>query len=110
MRERLERWLDRRFFRDAAERDRLLVDLVHELARRDDLHGLDTLVIGRIDKALHPQEVQLLFVRRPSVPGGRRCDVGRVARRRVAVPVRGGDGVCGSADPRGEEIGGALFA
>ena len=60
-RDRLERALDRRFFRDASERDRLLIDLVHELARRDDVQGLSALVVSGIERALHAQDVRLVL-------------------------------------------------
>jgi tRNA A-37 threonylcarbamoyl transferase component Bud32 len=60
-RERLNRWLDRRFFRDASERDRLLLDLVHALAHRDDPSRVEMLVVERVEQALHPHSVRLVF-------------------------------------------------
>ena len=89
-RDRLERWLDRRFFRDASARDRLMLDLIHELARRDELQGLDTLVIDRLERALHAQEVRLLFVEDrlfPADPDAVAPEVGS----QLAVPIRSGD-------------------
>ena len=61
-RDRLERALDRRFFRDAAQRDRLLLDLVQELAGRDDLRDVEAIVTGRLERALHARDVRVLFV------------------------------------------------
>ena len=77
-RERLERWLDRRFFRDASERDQLLLDLVHELARRDDVHGLDRLVIAQVERALQAQDVRLVDAS------------SETSGARLAVPIRSG--------------------
>jgi tRNA A-37 threonylcarbamoyl transferase component Bud32/GAF domain-containing protein len=78
-RERLERWLDRRFFRDASQRDQLLIDLVHELARRDDVRGLDTLVVTQVERALHAQDVCLV-----------EASSSESAGTRLAVPIRSG--------------------
>ena len=91
-RERLERERDRRFFRDAAERDRLLLDLVHELAGLDDLRGVATLVAGRIERALHPRDVRVLFVEDAPWP----LDAGAwslgAGAADLVVPIRGGTG------------------
>ena len=87
-RDRLERALDRRFFRDAAERDRLMLDLVHELAGLDDRGDVDTLVTlvtGRIERALHARDVRLIFDEQ--FPAD--ADAGATG---LVVPIRGGTG------------------
>ena len=91
-RERLERALDRRFFRDAAERDRVLLDLVHELAGRDDLHGVDTLVTGRIERALHARDVRLLFVEDAQFPTDADAAWPDAGATSMVVPIRSGTG------------------
>jgi hypothetical protein len=59
VRERLQRWLDRRFFRDAHDRERLLLELVSEIKHHDTLSDLVALVSRRIERALHPQQVHV---------------------------------------------------
>jgi tRNA A-37 threonylcarbamoyl transferase component Bud32 len=95
-RDRLQRALDRRFFRDASERDRLLLDLVHELARRDDPHGLNSLVVGRIGRALHAQDVRLLLDDDPEFPADTSTVSARALGAQLLVPIRsGGERVVG---------------
>ena len=89
-RDRLERALDRRFFRDASERDRLLIDLVHELAQRDEVHGLDSLVAGRIEHALHAEDVRLLLDDDPEFPGDPDTVSAEGLGSELLVPIRSG--------------------
>lgn len=87
-RDRLERALDRRFFRDASERDRILVDLVHELAGRDGLHGLKSLVVDRIERALNAQDVRLLLDDDPEFPAEPDAVSAEALGSHLLVPIR----------------------
>ncbi len=65
VRDRLQRWLDRRFFRDAHDGERLLLELVSEIKQHDSLGDLVALVSRRIERALHPQQVHLFLIDNP---------------------------------------------
>lgn len=65
VRDRLQRWLDRRFFRNADDGERLLLELVGEIKHHDSLGGLVALVSRQIERALHPQQVHLLLIDDP---------------------------------------------
>jgi hypothetical protein len=60
-RERLTRWVDRRFFREAYDQEQVLLGLIDELRERDSLAEISRLVSERLELALHPQGVHLLF-------------------------------------------------
>ena len=89
-RDRLERALDRRFFRAASERDRLLIDLVHELARRDDSSGLNSLVVSRIERALHAQDVRLVLDDDRQFPEDADTISAEALGSQLLVPIRSG--------------------
>ena len=65
VRDRLQRWLDRRFFRDAHDGERLLLELVSEIKNHDSVGDLVALVSTRIERALHPQQVHVFFIDSP---------------------------------------------
>jgi tRNA A-37 threonylcarbamoyl transferase component Bud32 len=95
-RDRLERALDRRFFRDTSERDRLMLDLVHELARRDDVTGLTPLVVGRIERALQTTDVRLLLEDDPEFSAKADTLSAEALGSQLVVPIRsGGERVVG---------------
>jgi len=58
------RWLhtlDRRFFRERYDSQRLLLDIMEEARRADSLIQMGPQVVGHIDEALHPEFVNLLM-------------------------------------------------
>ncbi|MGE5813441.1 MAG: protein kinase domain-containing protein, partial [Acidobacteriota bacterium] len=61
-RHRLRRWLDRRFFRDAADRDQLLLQLVEEIKHHDTPDDMARLVGQRLEGALHPAGTRVHFL------------------------------------------------
>jgi GAF domain-containing protein len=61
-RERLGRWVDRRFFREAYAAEGLLLALADEIGRRDSLPDLARLAGGQIESALHPRSVHLFLL------------------------------------------------
>ena len=65
VRDRLQRWLDRRFFRDADDGERQLLELVGEIKNHDSVGDLVALVSTRIERALHPQQVHVFFIDNP---------------------------------------------
>jgi len=104
---RLGRWLDRRFFREAYNREAVLLDLVTEVERSDSLADLARLVSDRIESSLHPEGVHLflLDVGGDSFAIAHSTDGGREARRipRDATVVRTLEGGGGARElpPRG---------
>jgi len=58
---RLTVWVDRRFFRDAYAKEQLLLALVEDVGRHDSISGLSDVVGRRLEEALHPDGLRLLF-------------------------------------------------
>ena len=60
-RQRVSAWIDRRFFREAYDSQHLLLGLVDEVKKLDSLGEVARLVTERVEAALHPEGVQLLW-------------------------------------------------
>jgi tRNA A-37 threonylcarbamoyl transferase component Bud32/GAF domain-containing protein len=60
-RERLTAWVDRRFFRDAHAQEQILHALIQDVGSQNSLAALAALVGHRLEDALHPDGVHLLF-------------------------------------------------
>ena len=50
----IQRWLDRRFFRDESDREQLLLGMMDEVGKVDSISELSRLVSDRLASALHP--------------------------------------------------------
>ena len=59
MRERLLAAIDRRFFRDAQDRERILVDLASEIGRSETIADAVALAEQAVDASLHPRTVHV---------------------------------------------------
>ena len=59
--------LDRRFFREAYDRDRMLLDLVASVKQESSLQEISSLVGSGIGNALHPESIHVLY-REPNQP------------------------------------------
>jgi hypothetical protein len=59
--------LDRRFFREAYDRDQILLELIESVKERSSLREISALVGTEISAALHPQSVHV-FYREPNRP------------------------------------------
>ena len=60
MRKRLSDWLDQRFFREAANRDRILLDVIGRLgAPQENAETVARIVRDGIERALHPQGLEV---------------------------------------------------
>ncbi|HKC24616.1 MAG TPA: GAF domain-containing protein, partial [Thermoanaerobaculia bacterium] len=55
----LREWLDRRFFREAYDRERILVDLARDVGRLDSSSEISRHVSREIDAALHPKSIRV---------------------------------------------------
>jgi eukaryotic-like serine/threonine-protein kinase len=60
-RQPIQRWLDRRFFREEYDRDQVLLGLLDEISKVDSIPGLSRLVIGKVQAALHPKTAYLWY-------------------------------------------------
>jgi hypothetical protein len=60
-RRQMMEWLDRRFFREAYQREKILLALMEELKSCDSSASISRLVCERIDRALHPRAVHVFF-------------------------------------------------
>jgi GAF domain-containing protein len=57
----IQRWLDRRFFREEYDRDQVLLGLLDEIGKVDSIPGLSRLVIEKAQTALHPKTAYLWY-------------------------------------------------
>ena len=67
-RERLTGWLDRRFFREQYDRERVLMRVGEDLGRVCEASEMALLVRAELDAALHPRRVRLWFDGDPDPP------------------------------------------
>ncbi len=61
MRLRLNEWIDRRFFREQYNQERLLHELIEDVKTTDSMPKLSRLVSDKIQTALHPTSVYLFY-------------------------------------------------
>ena len=59
-RQAARRWLDRRFFREAYDAREILLSLASRITYETDPNDLTTMVVDRIDTALHPEMIAVL--------------------------------------------------
>lgn len=57
----LREWIDRRFFREQYNQEKILRELTEAVKESDSLPKLSRLVSGRIQLALHPESIYLFF-------------------------------------------------
>jgi hypothetical protein len=57
----IQRWLDRKFFREEVDGEQLLMSLVDELSSADSISQLSALVRARLEPALHPTSVRVWY-------------------------------------------------
>ena len=60
-RQRVQTWLDRRFFREAYQQEQVLGYLIDEVRQRDSLAEIARLVSTRIDSVLHPASLHIFY-------------------------------------------------
>ena len=60
-RQRLQKTLDRRFFREAYEQEQVLVKLIDEVRQRDSIGDVATLVSARVEAVLHPSATHIFY-------------------------------------------------
>jgi tRNA A-37 threonylcarbamoyl transferase component Bud32 len=55
-------WLDRIFFRQAYNREQILIDLLEQIKQNDDFVEISKLVHKQINAALHPKNIHTIYV------------------------------------------------
>jgi serine/threonine protein kinase len=60
-RRKLRDWLDRRFFREAYQQDKILRELIEEVRQLDSMADVARLVSQKVDAALHPERLYLFY-------------------------------------------------
>ncbi|MBI3472936.1 MAG: protein kinase, partial [Candidatus Solibacter usitatus] len=60
-RKQVQVWLDRRFFREAYDQERILRELIEEIKKLDSIPEIARLVSRRVDAALHPASIQVFY-------------------------------------------------
>ena len=60
-RRHLTAWIDKKFFREQYDQDRILRELADDIKNHDSLSDMSRLVSQRVDAALHPQSVYLFY-------------------------------------------------
>lgn len=58
---RLQDWIDRQFFREAYQQDKILRELIDQVRRIDSMSEMSRIVSQKIDEALHPEQVYLFY-------------------------------------------------
>jgi eukaryotic-like serine/threonine-protein kinase len=61
MRSRLNEWIDKKFFREQYNQERILRELTQNVKEADSINKLSRLVSSQIQAALHPENVYLFF-------------------------------------------------
>ncbi|MDQ6787681.1 MAG: protein kinase [Acidobacteriota bacterium] len=61
MRSRISVWIDRRFFREQYNQEKLLRELIDDVKQSDSMPKMSRLVSSRIQSAIHPQSVYLFY-------------------------------------------------
>jgi GAF domain-containing protein len=60
-RQPLQRWLDRRFFREEYDREQVLLALLDDIGKVDSIPSLSRLVSDKVEAALHPRTMFLWY-------------------------------------------------
>ena len=60
-RRELTRWLDRRFFREAYDRERILVELIDQVESLESASGVSKLVSQQLEAVFHPQSLFIWY-------------------------------------------------
>jgi eukaryotic-like serine/threonine-protein kinase len=60
-RRQLREWIDRKFFREAYDRERLLLGLVDDIKELDSLAEISRLVSNEVEAALHPKHIYAFY-------------------------------------------------
>lgn len=60
-RRQLREWIDRKFFREAYDRERLLLGLVDEIKEIDSLAEISRVVSSEVEAALHPKHIYAFY-------------------------------------------------
>ncbi|HYB94061.1 MAG TPA: protein kinase [Vicinamibacterales bacterium] len=91
-RDRAQRWLDRRFFRDEYDAREILVSLAGRVPYQTDPRDLVAMVVTQIDSALHPECIAVLASDAPNAtnPTGRFEPVSALRIDATALPAESG--------------------
>lgn len=60
-RRHLTSWIDRKFFREQYDQDRILRELADDIKNHDSLSEMSRMVSQRVDNALHPENMYLFY-------------------------------------------------
>ncbi len=61
MRKRVRRAIDKRFFRDEYDRERVLTGLIDDITQQDSISEISRRVSAELDAALHPRRLAILY-------------------------------------------------
>ena len=95
----LAAWIDRRFFREALDRELTLRELADELERVDSLDACAQLVRSRLDATVHPKTSRVLF----DADAAGASAVERASDVELVIPMIAGDGTVAGALELGEK-------
>lgn len=54
-------WLDKKFFREAYNQEKILIDLIEEIKQKDSIAEISALVSRQVELALHPKTIQIFY-------------------------------------------------
>jgi hypothetical protein len=60
-RKRLTEWVDRKFFREHYDQEKILRDLIDDVRKSDSMKEMAKLISNRVDSALHPEHIYLFY-------------------------------------------------
>ena len=60
-RRQLSHWIDRRFFREAYDKERILLNLIDQIKELDSMPELSRMVSKEVEAALHPERVYVFY-------------------------------------------------
>jgi hypothetical protein len=86
-REKARAWLDRRFFREAYDAQKILLSLASKIPYETDPNELTSLVLGQIDQALHPEMIAIMV---SGVEDGQLAPVSVLHGSADSLPLDGG--------------------
>ncbi len=54
-------WLDKKFFREAYNQEKILINLIEEIKQKDSIAEISALVSRQVELALHPKTLQIFY-------------------------------------------------
>lgn len=60
-RDQVKEWVDKKFFREAYDQEKILTNLIDEIKQKDSISEISKLISKQLDLALHPKVLQVFY-------------------------------------------------